>query len=342
MSAASDSSTPDRPLALSRLLGAVVSVVVVLVLAQSLGITSLVMALFGGPAGLVGVAVVFALAWAAVAVVLKLFTGRAHIVVSGAAVTATALCVGAAIVGYGIPVMWVPFPGGGIDIAYAVIAAGVAVWVGIALWIWKRRGSGWSRAVGILLPVAVIGTLAVGGMQERAAADAERDSVAQAQREANFAHFLDAGVHPRTVDLAGATVVSITTSGGPGVTSVVTAGGGLATVTVDRAPTEQDDAAPCLWLVLPEDGYASGGTLDDYAAFCTRVEDRWERPDGTGVVVIDGDQIVAVVSRADLVQAVTEAARGADAAEVGAVLAALRPMSDAELREALAEEWFLD
>ncbi len=344
MSDAPDASArPAAPgIGAGRLLGAVASVAVVLVLAQSIGVTSFVMALFGGAAGLVGVVVVFALAWAAVAVVLKLFTGRAHVVVAGAAVAATALCVGAAIVANGIPVLWVPFAGGGVDVAYLVIAAGAALWVGLALWIWRWRGRGWSRAVGILLPVVVIGALAAGGLQERAAAEAERDSVAQAQREANFAYFLEAGVHSRTVDLPGATVVSITASGGPGVTTVVTAGGGLATVTVDRAPTAQDDAAPCLWLARPDDGYESGGTLADHAAFCIRSGERWERPDGTGIVVIEGDELVAVVARPDLVPSIDGAGRGADAAEVTAVLAALRPLSRGELREALAEEWFLD
>ena len=82
--------------------------------------------------------------------------------------------------------------GGGVDVAYLVIAAGAALWVGLALWIWRRRGRGWSRAVGILLPVVVIGAgfaglymihrlrglgIAVHGLEAVQVADANRDLI---------------------------------------------------------------------------------------------------------------------------------------------------------------------
>lgn len=334
--APADSPAPHaRPsLPFLRIAAAVAGVAAILWVAQSVAVTAFVIAAFGGPAGLVPLVVVFALAWFAVAGALKLATRRWHVVLAGAAVVATTVALFLAVTARGIPIVWIALPGaGGVELAYPVIAAGVALWVGLLL------GPRWSRVLAALLAVAAIAWIAWTGVQERAAEAAARDSVADAQREANFEYFLDEGVHPMTSDLAGSDVLAVTASGSTGTTTLVTAEGGVVAISVAAVPADMGDGGPCLWLASPADAYEPDAGLEEYSDFCVRDTEGWRRPDGTGVARIEGDRLVAVVAQVPDSAAPSEATRAGNAGEVAAVASELRTFTEDELRTLLADEW---
>jgi hypothetical protein len=333
--AASDTRTaaavmPGRVSA-ERIVTALFLVAAVLWGAQVLGVGGFVVFAFGGPLGLLLLLVVAGLAWLAVAGVLKLSSGRRHPMLAAGAVIATVGVVGVAIADHGIPIWWIP---GGFDLAYPLIGVAVGAVTATMLGRW------WLRAVGVLVIIAVVAGAAVQNWRRAADAQAETDAVAAAQRRANFEYFLEAGAHPMVPVSPGAEVLSIEAGGDRARTRIVTAAGGVVDVYVDTLSDADSPTTPCLWLAGEGDAYDPASSLEAMSAFCVRDGELWRRPDGTALLRVDDGRVLAVVAVHDGVgQQAPEAHRPATPDEVAAVLGSLRPMTQSEMRDRLADQW---
>lgn len=309
--------TPDR------LVAAIGATALVLWVALTIGGHAFVVLAFGGMIGLAVLAVAVVVAGAAVAAVVFAFTGRRRI---GAAITvtllafvATAVC----IVGFGsIPMIWVGF-----ELAHLIVAVESALVLGMFL------EPLWLRLVGAMSLVALMVAGAVLLAPEEPTSTPEADTVADAQQiEADYESFLENGPFPMVADLPGATIVDLPDDSGSLRTLMITEGGGvLEILRQQREPTEPD-IFPCWTLTRDDPPLHPGDALADYASWCVKEGDLWRMVDGTGLASRDDGDLVALRAAFDADVAVAGGSRPANAEEIAAAWAALRPMTEAEVR----------
>jgi hypothetical protein len=321
----------SRRLSAGRALAAIGGTTLALTIAQVCGFGAFIVLAFGSPIGFAILAVVFLVTCSVVVGVLKLATGRAHVVAAAFVTVATAVMLVAAVAWFGsTPMIWV-WPS--FDLAYLLIASTASLMLGLFI------GPLWLRIVGAGVLCAVVVAIVWNSVATRTTEQARVDDVAQAQRDANFEAFLASGVHPMVPAIPGAQIARIVADGGPAQSWTVTADGGVVRVDVNQVSPEMADAHPCWWLAAPNTPLEMTDTLEGYADFCVRDADGWARPDGTGVVRIEGDRMIAVVGAHDEYLDLPGASRAADAGEVAAAAGSLRELSEAELRDAVGEAW---
>lgn len=315
----------------ARSLAAMGSITLLLSVAQVVGFGAFVVLAFGNMIGLAALGLLFVLTGVGAAALMKVTTGRAHPIAAGFVTLATVVMLAVAIGWAGsTPLPWIPPGFGG---GYLLVAGIASLMLGLFL------GPLWLRIVGGAVLIAVVIVIVWHGIATDAAEQAQVDSVAQAQRDANFEVFLDSGVHPMVAELPGADVARIVADGGPAQSWTVTADGGVVQIDVNALPPDMTDAYPCWWLAEPNSPLETTDTLEDYVHFCVRDADGWARPDGTGFVRIEGDRMIAVVGAYDENMQLPGALRPADAKEVAAAVAARRWLTEAELRETVGESW---
>lgn len=321
-------SQAQRPSAL-RLVGAVAGVAAILSIAGTVGVGGFVAFLFGSVFGAVLLLIVAVVAATAISFMLKLASGRHHIVLAIASVVAAAVLATVAVLDHGIPVWWTPW---GFDLVYVVIGIAVAVVTGLFI------GPRWARVVGALIPIVIVATLVWQSAQQSAAAREEEERAAAARAEEDFESYLSSGVHPMVTDLAGAEVASVS-SGTPAISRIVVASGGVVDVSVNHWSSADSSTKPCLWLAWPGYVYDETQTLEEMSAFCVQEGEEWRRPDGLALARIDGDRLIAVTGVHDEQVDGVEPPKDATPAEIDAVFHALQPMTEAEMREQFAAEW---
>jgi hypothetical protein len=306
-----------------RLIAAIGATALLLWVALTIGGQAAVVLMFGGLVGLAVLAIAVAAACATVAVVLAALTGRRRI---GAAVTVTLLAfvaTGVGIVGFGsIPMIWVGF-----ELVHLIVAVGSALVLGLFL------EPLWLRIVGAASLVALIVAGAVLLAPEERVTEPEPDPAAAAQQiEADYQSFLENGPYPMVADLPGATIVDLPDDSGYLRTLMITEGGGvLEIVRSQREPTESD-IFPCWTLTRDDPPLHPADTLADYASWCVKEGALWRMVDGTGIASREDGDLIALRAAFDSDVTVAGGSRPANAEEIAAAWATLRPMTELEVR----------
>lgn len=288
-----------------------------------------------GPVALAIPVVMVALMTAAHSAVAFRVTGKRRIGASFLIVSAACVLIAVWFFQAGtIPILWLVPPG--VDAAFPIVALVGALTFGLIL------GPTPLRIVGVIAAAALLTTVVavpvIGQMREReaqAARDEQAAREAQVQRLANFEQFILDGTHPMTLDAATPMVTGYDLEGA-GRTFVVTDGGGAVLVAIYDWNETADPLRRCTALGGPGQQLTTD-TLEDFAEWCRVSGDDAALVDGTGLSQIRGDRLVTV-SAMLFPREVEEwgATRPANATEVREIFDALRPMTEAELREEFA------
>ena len=296
---------------------------VILTVGLNVGMVGVVSAMFGGPFGLLVLAVVMSVAVVLISLTVSALTGRRRI---GAAIVVTVVAfvaLGVAVFGFGtVPMLWVQ---PGFELVHPLIAVPSALLLGLFLPTWRLRIVGF---VGAALLVAGAAWVAV---PEPRAAGPSQD---QLQLDANFEAYIDSGAFPMVADMPGGTIAGVVADGGPARALTVTADGGVVEVVIDRQPIATNpDTAPCLYLAEPDMGLEDTDTLDEYADWCVRDGDEWRLTDATGYARMENGSLIAVKSAISQNVRAGAGERAADATEVLEAWRSLRLMTESEVRE---------
>lgn len=287
------------------------------------GMSAFVAVLFGGFVGLAGVAIVMVVVVAVLAGIAKAATGRRRV---GAAIVVT-LFAGAAQAGalahFGeIPMMWVR---PGLDLVYPVVALCGAFVFGAFL------GPRWVRVASAAAALAT----AVAAVSVLGAGSAEFDLGNGSSPEEQFARFKLRNSGTLVAEAQGFEVVRVHRAGAYTAWER-TPGGGVVEIAYYDRPPEADVAAvyPCWTLRYGQMGLDSTAKVEDFADWCVPDDEGWTRTDGTGFARLRGDVYVTVKSADDVNVQFAGASRTASPAEVALALAALRPITEEEMRVA--------
>jgi hypothetical protein len=274
---------------------------------------------FGMGLGLVILAATIAAIGFVIAFIVSALTGRRRV---GAAVTVTLLAflsTAAAVVGFGsFPMIWVGF-----DLVHLIVASLSGLVLGLFLEpLWARLLGG----VG-LLALAAAGVLLFGpgGGDPQPSADA-------VQAEDNFEYYIENGSYPMVADLPGATIVDQPTSGGIAHTTMITEDGGVLDITREAVVMSNPEVQPCWYLTRETLELSATDALADYASWCIKTGEEWHMVDGTGIARTENDEIIAIRPAFDTDIDLAGGDRPANADEIAAAWAALRPMTEDEVR----------
>jgi hypothetical protein len=313
-----------RPLAI---LAAAFILWISLTLALGLGISSLFAA---GPVGLLALPVVFTLTVVAITFALRALLGRHHVL---AALCATGAAWIALLVVFfraaTIPILWVQ---PGFELTHVLIALPAAAMVGLFF-----DSVGFRIGGGIAVAALVAVTLLIPGRAAPPQADPfptleERE----AARESEIDAFLADGAYALVPDLEGYELTSLSLGWGSSTTMVRTPSDGEVRISVQTG--EPADYYPCLAMVAPYVDIASTPTLESFASWCYQDDLGWHRVDNVGEAFIrDGRLIIVVATFGPSPDVADQAVAHATGVDIDAVVAALRPMTDAEVRQAYIE-----
>ncbi|RWZ46143.1 hypothetical protein ELQ90_16085 [Labedella phragmitis] len=302
-----------------RLIAAIAATALLLWVALTIGGQAAVVLMFGGMVGLAVLAVAVAVACATVAIVLSALTGRRRI---GAAIAVTLLAFVATavgLVGFGsIPMIWVGF-----ELVHLIVAVLSALVLGLFL------EPLWLRIVGALSLVALIVAGAVLLAPENAEPEPSPDAL---QAQVNFEYFIENGTYPMVADLPGATLAGHPATGEFAHTLMITEDGGVLDIVREAATTSNPDITPCWYLIRETLPLEQTDTLADYASWCVKEGDVWRMVDGTGLARMEDGDLIAVRPAFDPDVANVGGSRPANADEIAAAWATLRPMTEAEVR----------
>lgn len=302
-----------------RMAAAIGVTALVLWVALTIGGRAYVVLMFGMVVGLVMLAIAVVLTCVVVTVAIAAFTGRRRI---GGAITVTLLAflsTAVGIVGFGeIPMIWVGF-----ELVHLIVAVASALVLGLFF------EPLWARTLGCVALVALI----VCGVVLLTPEDTEPERSADAvQAEANFEYYLENGTYPMVADLPGATVVDQPGSGGVSHTLMITEDGGVLDIVREEVDMSNPEIQPCWYLTRETLELSVTDSLADYASWCVRAGEEWRMVDGTGVARMEDGEITAIRPAFDPDVALVGGDRAADADEIAAAWASLRPMTEDEVR----------
>lgn len=196
------------------------------------------------------------------------------------------------------------------------------------------RVAGGAAAVGLLAWVVVISPPIPFDARPPASGD-------RAQREANFEEFLRTGIPPLVTDREGWQVTNVESAGATATSQLLSPDGGALIVVVDRTPRAMKwdvDAYTC-WQLL--DRYSSpdtSTTFEGWADRCAKTAAGWESLDRSAVAWEQRGEVVMVIASVPLHTAAQLGERAATPDEISEVRRYLRPLDDAEMREAFADQ----
>jgi hypothetical protein len=311
---------------------AITATALVLWLAQSVWTWAIVITLFGQLWGLLVLAIAVTLTGVVVAAILRVCTGRHHILGAVVVTISTAVLLAVALVRYGtIPMIWVQ---PGFELVHLLVSVIAAPILGLFL------GPRWLRVVGA---AALAGWLAFAIWFAPPTTPSQDDQLhdqQQQQADANFEYYIENGVFPLVADLPGGTIVGHVPDGGPPRTLVLTADGGVVEIAFDSTPLEtKTEIWPCWSIAEPNMGLEETDMLEDYAGWCVKDEAGWVRTDGTGVARIYEGGLVAVKAATEQNVDLAGGERPGTPTEVAEALAVLRPMTEDEVRVWLGPEY---
>ena len=241
----------------------------------------------------------------------------------------------AAIAHYGqVPMMWVPALG--VDIVFPVIAAAATLVWSAFLGPWTLRVLGACAGVGMIAIAASVFTPQPSPMD-----DLTRTPTA----EEAFARYSQSVANDLSTDAHGTTFAQVASNG----SLIVTADGGVVKISRDSNPrTDDTDRYPCWYIASPNAGVEEPQagdpelTIADYSDSCVQDKDGWRRVDGlgyahrwdSGYVFVESTPQSQITGYGNDIVRAAGGTHPADAEDVAAVLAALRPLTDDEVRVA--------
>ncbi|WP_062205082.1 hypothetical protein [Demequina salsinemoris] len=291
---------------------------------------------FGWPVGFVMIAGALVVAPVALTMIARRLTGARRVAGAVAAVVADAVMLVAALAHFHeLPMVWVPAIG--IDVAFPVIGA-------VATLVWGAFLGGWTtRVLGGLAGVGVVIAAAVALQPEPSPYE---ELMRTPSPEEAYERYADGVEDQLSTDAPGVTFVEVHDNGVP-ISIVVADGGGVVEIRRDsNLPADETDRYPCWYIAepnadVPEQQAGDPAlTAADYSDRCERDDAGWRRVDGSGYArPWDGGYVFVYAADEDEISGYgaehVEAAGGsrpANADEVAAVLAGLRPLTDAEIR----------
>ncbi|WP_116648709.1 hypothetical protein [Microbacterium sp. Gd 4-13] len=285
-----------------------------------------VMALFGLPFALIALPIVAAVLAAVVAWVSKAATGRWHVV---GAIAVTVLLGTVVIYGFLVGILRPLVLQEDLPLHLAVCAL-CALTYGLFLGLWPLRILGGAAGVGLVILVSAIPTAA-----EESALQAAETSEQMASEQLDY--YLTSGAYPFITELEGWQNTRVRPTGSEAATWLLSDDGAAAKVIANRLfeETGMDATFPCTMMSRGGDaGPATEGALPEW---CVKTETGWERSDGLALAYIEDSRLV-VIDTPEEYEAVflEDSQRPANAQEIAAVAASLRPMTDAEI-----ERWVL-
>lgn len=305
---------------------AVIGVAAVAMLTADAAVSSLVVvAMLGGVPFLIGIPIVAVMLILSISGLSRVVTGRWHVL---GAVTSTIALVWAGAYGLlnGILLPLFIQPEWWPHALVCFLSAGL---LGLFL------GPVVVRIVGATSAIALIATLALLPTDADKAAEQHKQDQQQLVEE-QLDYFLAEGTHPVVTDLVGWANPLVRATGGGAMTWVVSDDGAVADILVTGHVNEatMDPMAPCTWIQRQGDvGMPVDGALPDW---CVKTEAGWARADGNGASFVRDGTLIAVNIGDDFDIRDTGGTRPATPEEISALVASLRPMTDAEI-----DKWIL-
>jgi hypothetical protein len=277
----------------------------------------LVLALFG-PVLLIGVPLALLALPIAIIGVSQLLTGGAH---TRGAIAVSIVLVAAGAYGY---------QSGALSLfghinpaAHLLLCVLSALTLGLFLGPWPLRVAGAAAAATLVALVVILPTSGERAAIERAQAEAETQRQDAEARQQAIEHFLDEGAFPVLAESPGWRNPQIRATGWDAMTWMVNDVGAVATALVLSPVEESEDTTLCAYISRPGDGPSTD--------WCIRTGTVWTRADGAGVAYIEGRQAVAITAADTFTVDQAGGSSSATAADIAALAASVRPMTDAEV-----------